>query len=198
MKYLIMVIFLSIPITAQAAWTEPGMNPTMTPQVRIETQHHVQSSLSVQRPVPIADHQQRMVSQPQVVRHDRPMDRPEAKRHEEQRAPEYFRRDVNYYQHAPIIYPYADIDTTFVVPDGFEAVIVNGETFYYNDGSFYQEVGNELTAIPAVLGAVVDSIPTDYQIVMAGSDHYLFTRGVFYQRVDQGFEVVQAPVIDQE
>ena len=73
-----------------------------------------------------------------------------------------------------------------------------GKFIYYNRGVFYQQISNQLTAIPPVLGAVVDSIPEDYQIVMADGVHYLFTGGVYYQRVDQGFEVVAGPGSDQE
>ena len=105
---------------------------------------------------------------------------------------------INYYGHVNVIFPYSDVDSPFAVPDGFDTVMVNGETFYYNQGVFYQQVGGQLTAIPPVLGAIVDNIPQDYQIVMADGVHYLVTGGVYYQRVDQGFQVVQGPVSDQD
>jgi hypothetical protein len=134
------------------------------------------------------------------VRHDQQVNhRRQAVERRHDTRPGYFRRDADYYGHIRVPFPYSDVDSTvFVVPDGFELVMVNGETFYYHQGVFYQQVGNQLTAIPAVLGAVVDSIPEDYQIVMADGVHYLVTGGVYYQRVDQGFEVVEGPGSGQE
>ena len=97
--------------------------------------------------------------------------------------------------HSRVIYQYSDVypDPIVVVPNGFETIMVDGQTYYYSEGVFYQQIGDQLVAIQPVFGAVVDSIPQDYQIVMADGEHYLVTGGVYYQRVDQGFEVVAPP-----
>ncbi len=204
-------VILGGQIQAQADWSDAGMhtmgwapNHIAGPQ-RVESQrpqHEVQSPKPVEHNFVRHDqgvqHHQpvQQVRRYQPANHQQPVRRDDRDRHV---MPGYFRRDVVYYQHPVIAFPIADVDTGFWVPDGFEVVIYNGETFYYKDGSFYQQVGNQLTAIPAVLRAVVDHIPTDYEIVMANDGvHYLFTHGVYYQRVDQGFEVVPGPGIDQE
>jgi hypothetical protein len=213
MRYILLVILLALPVSAQADWSGAGMHPGLAPNLnptqgqtirrdvhvnvtspaRVEQQHRAQPAQPAQ---PI-----RSVSKPQdmrhdqSVRHDQPIDHRQAADRPESRIPDYFRHDVSYYGHVNVIFPYSDVDLPFIVPGGFEAVMVNGETFYYNQGVFYQQVGAQLVAIPAVPGAVVDSIPEDYQIVMADGVHYLFTGGVYYQRVDQGFEVVQPPDI---
>jgi len=206
MKYILMVILLCVPISAQADWSDTGMHLVAAPNLnltqrqittphparvnvvpiaRVEPTHHEQPAQPV--------HPARLASQVQVIRHDQPMDHRQEQVRHMPAMPDYFRHDVNYYGHVDVVFPYSDVDAAFAEPDGFEVVMVNGETFYYNQGVFYQQVGHQLTAIPAVLGAVVDSIPEDYQIVMADGVHYLFTGGIYYQRVDRGFEVVEGP-----
>jgi hypothetical protein len=71
----------------------------------------------------------------------------------------------------------------------------------HHDNSVYVVDNSDSTvldeaAVP-VLGTVVDSIPTDYQVVMADGINYLFSEGIYYQRVEQGFEVVEPPMLDQ-
>ena len=219
MKYLWMVIFLSLPVTAHAAWVDDGMHPGMAPHIgsnqvqaihhedrtnalpvaRAQAERHVQSTQPVHQNQPTPKPQiVRHDQQRQPVRHDQPVVHHVVQKQHRAVMPDYFRRDINYYRHDDVIFPYQDVNPPFIVPNGFELVMVNGETFYYNQGTFYQEVGGQLVVIPAVLGAVVDYIPQDYQIVMADGVHYLFIGGVYYQRVDQGFEVVQPPGIDQE
>jgi hypothetical protein len=188
---------LALPVQAHADWMENGMHPgaVVSPN-QGQTMHH-EVHINVAPPVRIKP--QNRVQPPKpievrtspIVNHDRA-----AERHDTN--PGYFRRDINYYEHPAVVLPYADVDSGFVVPDGYETIMVNGETFYYDQGIFYSQVGDQLTAIPPVLGAVVDYIPQDYQIIMVDGAHYLFTGGVYYQRVDQGFEVAQPPVSDQE
>jgi len=64
-----------------------------------------------------------------------------------------------------------------------------------------QREANELGAssAPEVLGTgeVLDSIPTDYQVVTVNGINYMFTGGVYYQRQLDGFEVVPPPMLDQ-
>ena len=208
MRYLLMIFLISLPITAHAEgsfqMTRPDMAPNMmVRQVQpISHEEHVRVVTPVQKSHPIqtvvrqapVNHQQA-----QTQRHDQPVERNQGKDHRQASMPDYFRRDADYYGHVQVPFPEVDVSVGgFVVPDGFETVNYNGETFYYNQGVFYQEVDNQLTAIPPVLGAVVDSIPQDYQIAMMDGVHYLVTGGVYYQSVDQGFEVVQPPTSDQE
>jgi hypothetical protein len=214
MKYLLMMILLVLPATAHAAWSDEGPRPVLAPNLnpgqvqtmrhevpvgkiaptRVEPQHRPQPAQpAVHRTAPVVSNHA-----PVNVRHDQPVDHRQTAERRKPTMPDYFRHDAHYYGFDEVVVPFPEVAPSFTVPDGFALVMVNGETFYYNDGSFYQQVGDQLTAIPAVPGAVVDSIPQDYQIVMADGVHYLVTRGVYYQRVDEGFEVVQPPVLDQE
>jgi hypothetical protein len=207
------IILLALPVSAFADWSNTGISPNLSPNqgqpiqhavhmnpaqsVRIEQRHQLQPAQQAQ---PVRHYTPAAVNRPQAARQDRPVNQVQVTQRRMPVTPGYFRRDADYYGHARVAFPYSDIDTdpVAVVPDGFEAVIVDGQAYFYNDGVFYQQVAGQLAAIPPVLGAVVDSIPNDYQIVMADGTHYLFTRGVFYKRVDEGFEVVEPPVSDQE
>lgn len=205
---LFMMALLALPVSAHAAWGNAEMHPVLAPnfipnqgqpvrheehantppaqrvesQHRVEPQHRTEPQRQTQAPRPVEVRTAQQIQFKRQERHAPVM-------------PGYFRRDTQYYGHIEVPFPYADVDTSsFSVPDGFETVMVNGETFYYDRGIFYQQVGSQLVAIPPVLGAVVDSIPQDYEIVMADGVHYLYTGGVYYQRVDQGFAVVVPPV----
>ena len=190
---------LSFPLQAHADWPNGGMHPVGAPNLIPNPQRPVQREIAAAARIEVSPRKQAPKTiEPKSwpVNHSQPVRYKEPPRRHEPINPGYFRRDASYYGYIPSPFPYADVDQGFVVPDGFELVSYNGETFYYHEGTFYQQVGDQLVAIPAVIGAVVDSIPQDYQIVMADGVHYLLTQGVYYQRVDQGFEVVPGP--DQE
>ena len=222
MKHIMLTIFLIIPISAYADWSNtgnPGLSPNLSPNqvqpvqhvvhmntapsARVEPQHHVQQARPAQTAQPTRPAQHiaaPAVNRTQEARHDQPARHKQAVKRDAPVTPGYFRRDVDYYAHSRVIYQYSDVDPDpiVIVPNGFETIMVDGQTYYYSEGVFYQKIGDQLVAIQPVFGAVVDSIPQDYQIVMADGTHYLFTKGVFYQRVDQGFEVVAPPGSDQE
>jgi hypothetical protein len=193
------MILLALPVSAYADWSNTGMHPALSPNfspaIRVEPQHHFQP---VQPAQPVHQYTPKAVNHTQVARQYQPVQHNQVAERRAPVTPGYFRRDSDYYEHSGVDFAYSEVDSNIEVPDGFEAIDVDGQSYYYNDGVFYQQMGDQLVAIPPVLGAVVDSIPTDYQIVMADGTHYLFTKGVFYQRVDEGFEVVEPPVSDQE
>lgn len=182
----LMMILLSLTLPAYADWSNTGMHPMPGPNFIPHQEQPAQREVHMNALPPryVEPHTLPVVNRTQPARHE-PV------------TPGYFRRDAGYYGHADVIFPYSDVDINVTVPDTFEAIIVDGQTYYYNEGVFYQQIGGQLEVIPPVLGAVVDYILQDYQIVMADGGHYLFTGGVFYQRVDQGFEVVQPPGTDQ-
>lgn len=201
MKIILTMFLLALPVSAYADWGNTGMQAVSTPNFSQPVQHQIHMNVTPTvrvEPPHRAAPSQPVVHNVQPVRHDQPVDhRPTVERHDNT-MPVYFRHDARYYGYDRIDIPYADVDVPFTVPDGFEAIVVDGQAYYYNNGVFYQQVGDQLAVIPAVLGAVVDYIPNDYQIIMEDGVHYLFTGGVYYQRVDQGFEVVQPPTSYQE
>ena len=200
----LMTIFLALTLPAYADWSDTGMHPALGPNFSPNQGAPVQHAVHMNPAIPVrVEPQHRVQSAPspehtQPVRRDQPVEHRQTVERHVYVAPTYFRHDADYYGHAGVIFPDSDVDTGFTVPDGFEAIVADGQPYYYNEGVFYQEIDDQLVAIPPVLGAVVGYIPEDYQIVMSDGTHYLFTGGVYYQRVDQGFEVVQPPVSDQE
>jgi Family of unknown function (DUF6515) len=196
----LMMILLALPVSAFADWSNTGMHPVAGPNFIPHQGQAVQHEVHMNALPPRHTEQRTLpvVNRTRPERHELSANRYQVAERREPVTPGYFRRDAGYYGHADVILPYSDVDVNFTVPDTFEAVMVDGQTYYYNEGVFYQQIAGQLEVIPPVLGAVVDYIPQDYQIVMADGGHYLFTGGVFYQRVDQGFEVVEPPVTDQE
>ena len=184
------MVLLALPVQAQADWSGAGAHPiagpnfTAPPQ-RIEPQHRDTPHQHVQPVQPVHHYVPPVENRAQSVRHDRPSNH-------------QFYRNEGFFSQENDNFPYVTVSPTIDLPDGLVTIVVDGQTFFYNDGIFYQEVGGQLTVIPPVLGAVVDSIPQDYQIVMADGVNYFFAEGVYYQRVTDGFEVVQFPVSDQE
>lgn len=84
-----------------------------------------------------------------------------------------------------------------VLPPGFTTIVAGPETFYYNDGIFYQKImlDQQYVVVPPPIGAVVYKIPQGYQtMLMRGALFYMYG-GVFYRRVLEGYKVVAPPVI---
>jgi len=137
----------------------------------IEPAHRVQPPVRVNRPV---------VQQHQVDHH---IDRRDIDRRF---------HDRNYVQY----------NYTVTTPDanmfgGYESIEVNGQDFLYADGNFFQDVNDQLVNVGPVLGAIVQTIPENYVVVSDEGTNYLFVNGVYFMRVDSGFEVVAGPGSDQ-
>ena len=135
MKYIMMMILLVLPVQAHADWSNTGMHPMGTPNLapnqgqtihqelhvnavpsaRVEPQHRVEQARPAQQhyAAPVVNHAQ-------AVRQEQ---------HRAPAVPEYFRHDSDYYGHGVVPFPYADVDSTFVVPDGFESVVVDGQIY---------------------------------------------------------------------
>jgi hypothetical protein len=50
-----------------------------------------------------------------------------------------------------------------------------------------------ITPMPMDVGDILDSIPPDYQVEVIDGVNYLVSAGTYYQRVGNGFEVVDDP-----
>jgi len=211
MKYILMMVLLVLPASAHADWSNAGMHPLTAPNlspnqgqplrhqihvnappVRVGPQHSVDPARPLQHYAPP------VVNHAQPVHHDQPVNQHQAVARHEPVTRGHFYRNDGFYRSDNDYSPFMTVSPAIALPDGLETIVVDGQTFFYSDGIFYQEVADQLTVIPPVLGAVVDSIPQDYQLVMADGVNYFYAEGVFYQRLEQGFEVVQPPMTDQE
>lgn len=199
-----MVVFLTLSVPAHADWGNTGMRPVLAPNLnpiqrqpaqhathvnvapsaRVEPQHRIQPALPVG--------QKQYIPKPQGVRTAPPLDHNQALLRHEREVSNDLHRNFDFYGQYDNI-PTIVMPSTIVVPDGFEAIVVQDQVYYYYQGVFYQLQEGQLMAVPPVLGAVVDSIPQDYQIVMADGVNYCVWSGIYFQRVPEGFEVVVPP-----
>ncbi len=196
-------------VPAYASWENAGMQPlphqvhmNVVPPVRVEPQRRVQlpqheAPMNVAGPVRVEP--QHRVEPPQhrvgPPQHEVPMNVAGPVRVEPQHRGQYPQRnyDRDLYKYYEERVTYIPVSPAIVVPDDLEEVVVDGQTYFYSEGVFYQQEGDQLVTIGPVVGAVVDYLPPDYQIVMADGVNYFVWGGVYYQRLAEGFEVVVPP-----
>ena len=68
------------------------------------------------------------------------------------------------------------------------------QSYYYNEGVFYEPSGSGYTVVQAPSGAVVTVLPTGSTATEVTSSEYYYFGGVFYQQTNSGYKVVPAPV----
>ncbi len=80
-----------------------------------------------------------------------------------------------------------------IIPADFLSLSYNGETFYYNEGTFYQLTDRVLAPVKAPVGAIVEQIPEDYSTIQIEGDVLYIYRDIFYKKISEGFQVVDTP-----
>ncbi|MEM1142183.1 MAG: DUF6515 family protein [Pseudomonadota bacterium] len=76
------------------------------------------------------------------------------------------------------------------LPPGFTTIRFNSTPYYFVNGTFYTEVGNEFVITPAPLGLRVDRLPAG-AIAVAGTRNKQFEYGgVRYKKFGRRWEVV--------
>lgn len=105
-------------------------------------------------------------------------------------------RGVNYRYHNGVFYkPY---DNRFIVtrppvgirvnvlPANFINIWVGNRNYYYHDGIYYNEVGqNTYEVIAAPLGARISQLPPYNEIVNINGQQYYLLEGIYYQVVQE-------------
>ena len=93
-------------------------------------------------------------------------------------------------------YPYILSQPVAVLPQGAITIGVGDEIYYYSLGSFYKmiELIQEYVLVPPPIGAVIFTIPKDYQLMLIDGVSYYQYGGVFYKRVLDGYRVIYPPV----
>ena len=81
------------------------------------------------------------------------------------------------------------------VPEGAFIVGVGGAKYYYYDGLYYSRMGGEYILIAPPIGAVVATIPPEYQPVVINGVTYYVDNGVYYVYTRYGYQVVPQPVM---
>ncbi len=70
---------------------------------------------------------------------------------------------------------------------------INGNIFYYNDGFFYKELGQNFVVVSPVINSIVKTIPRARTSV--GTAGHYEHNGIYYKRVPQGYQVIEMPEI---
>jgi len=82
------------------------------------------------------------------------------------------------------------------LPDGCFTVWVGGMRYYYYDGVYYRYAGyGDYVIVPPPEGAVVTTIPPDFQPVVANGMTYYVNDGIYYVYTRHGYRVVAQPVV---
>jgi hypothetical protein len=82
------------------------------------------------------------------------------------------------------------------LPGGCVPVIVNGVTFYYGDGTFYQPYDDSYEEVYAPVGADVSEPPDDLTAIDANGQTFYYdaTDGAFYAQQGDGYVVAPPPI----
>jgi Family of unknown function (DUF6515) len=97
----------------------------------------------------------------------------------------------NYYNGQYNFYPYVDVTSQVELSANCVAVLFNGQTYYYDRGSFYVQDPQGYLAVPPPIGIIVNALPTwARQIGNIDGQIYYRCKGVIYIQVEGGFQVV--------
>jgi hypothetical protein len=82
------------------------------------------------------------------------------------------------------------------LPGGCVPVIVNGATFYYGDGTFYQPSDDSYQEVYAPVGADISEPPDDLMAIDVNGQTFYYdaTDGAFYAQQDDGYVVAPPPI----
>jgi hypothetical protein len=79
------------------------------------------------------------------------------------------------------------------LPAGYFSLWIGGARYYYYDGLYYSYVGGDYVLVSPPVGAVVTSIPTDFQPVVINGVTYYADNGTYYVYSSSGYQVVNPP-----
>jgi len=94
------------------------------------------------------------------------------------------------------LYPYVLSPPIDNLPQGFVTLRVDQETYYYDNGIFFQKIIREhaYIIVPPPIGAVVFTIPQGYSLMLIDGVSLYEIKGVYYRRVLEGYKVIYPPV----
>ena len=97
----------------------------------------------------------------------------------------------NFYDSQYHFYPYVNIATTVELSTGNVTVGFNGQTYFYDKGTFYlQDEQGQYVAIAPPVGIIVNAIPDHARRINVDGQVYYRYKGVFYIQTEQGYQVV--------
>lgn len=78
--------------------------------------------------------------------------------------------------------------------EGCLPLFVNGVPFFYDDGIYYQQAGDDYTAVYPPVGATIPALPDGAIEIFAGNMVYYYAGGAFYVQQDGGFVIAPTPM----
>jgi len=111
----------------------------------------------------------------------------------------YYRYGEVYYQTVPQGYMVVDAPTVVNMPPPpppaveYQSVWVGPTEFFFKEGQFFQKTPEGLVWMPAPLGAVTKTLPSDATSVWYQDNEYFECDNVYFRKTPEGFKVVPTP-----
>ena len=77
---------------------------------------------------------------------------------------------------------------------GYARILVNSQPYYYDDGIYYQQEGDDYQEVYPPVGADIPQVPDGAVEIDAGNITYYYAGGAFYVEQDNGFVVAPPPI----
>jgi hypothetical protein len=98
----------------------------------------------------------------------------------------------NFYDNQYHFYPYVNTALTVELSADCVAVVFNGQTYYYDRGTFYlQDEQGQYVALPPPIGILVNVLPSHARQIDINGQIYYRYKGICYVQTPQGFQVVE-------
>jgi hypothetical protein len=97
----------------------------------------------------------------------------------------------NYYDNEYHFYPYVNVTSPVELSANYVTVLFNGQTYFFDRGSFYVETPQGYLAVPPPIGIIVSTISQHARQIEMGGQVYYRHKGICYIQVEQGYQVVQ-------
>lgn len=97
--------------------------------------------------------------------------------------------DATQKQHRQVV----QTKTLRTLPAAHHRISHRGKSYYYSAGRFYRQGNGGYITITAPFGAVVPALPRGYVSFGIGINRYFYFDGIYYQHVNDGYEVVKKP-----
>ncbi|MBF0544296.1 MAG: hypothetical protein HQM08_07680 [Candidatus Riflebacteria bacterium] len=77
---------------------------------------------------------------------------------------------------------------------GFRRLEMRGRPYFYDDGIYYEQFGNDYQEIYPPVGIYIPQLPDGATEVIVGNTVYYYVGGTFYLPTDEGFTIVAPPM----
>lgn len=102
-----------------------------------------------------------------------------------------WRPRYNFYDNQYQFYPYVNVTSPVELSADYVTILFNGQTYFYDQGSFYVQDPQGYLATPPPIGIVIGVLPQDARQINVNGQVYYRYKGIFYIQVPpQGYQVV--------